>query len=36
VIAVVSGVVLIASFVGTWFPALAAARVEPNALLKLG
>jgi ABC-type antimicrobial peptide transport system permease subunit len=35
VIAVVSGVVLIASFVGTWFPALAAARVEPNALLKI-
>jgi hypothetical protein len=35
VIAAVSAVVLIVSVVGTWFPALAAARVEPNALLKI-
>jgi ABC-type antimicrobial peptide transport system permease subunit len=35
VIAVVTGVVLTMSVIGTLFPALAAARVEPNALLKM-
>ena len=35
VIAAVSSVVPITSVIGTWFPALAAVRVEPNALLKI-